>query len=98
MPKIELVQGDITEENTDAIINPTDYTFSLDGAISKKIVEKGGQKIKNDCAIRGTLNNVEMTQAAGELKCKQLVHVLSPHNSDECKTRIIERLQLVFSN
>ena len=98
MPKIELVQGDITEENTDAIINPTDYTFSLDGAISKKIVEKGGQKIKNDCAIRGTLNNVEMTQAAGELKCKQLVHVLSPHNIDECKTRIIETLQLVFSN
>ena len=98
MPKIELVQGDITEENTDAIINPTDHTFSLNDAISKKIVEKGGQKIRDDCATRGTLTNVEMTQAAGQLKCKHLVHVLFPQNIPECQTRIIESLHLVTNS
>ena len=45
-----MVQGDITEENTDAIINPTNNKFAFDGANSKKIVEKGGQQIMNDCA------------------------------------------------
>ena len=37
------------------IINPTDNKFSLVDAISKKIFEKGGQQIVNDCAKLVTL-------------------------------------------
>ena len=74
------MQGDITEENTDAIINPTDNKFALEGAISKKILEKGGRQIVNDCATLVSLKDFAMAKAVGQLKCKQVVHVLSPQN------------------
>ena len=41
-----MVQGDITEENTEAIINPTDNKFSLDGAISKKLSKREDSKFQ----------------------------------------------------
>ena len=90
-----MVQGAITEEDTEAIINPTDNKFSLDGAISKQIVKKGGQQISSDCAKLGTLKDVEMTKAEGQLKCKHLVHVLYPQDSGEFCKIIMKVLPLV---
>ena len=90
-----MVQCDLTEENTEAIVNPTESKFGLVGAISKKILEKDGQQIGNDFAKLGTLNDVRMTKAAGQLECKQLVHVLSPRSIFEIPLLFKQMLQFV---
>ena len=82
---IETAQGDITDEDTEAIINPTNTNFSTKGAISRAISKKGGREIDEDYAILKTLNGFAMTGSAGQLKCKQIVHLLSPQDINECK-------------
>lgn len=93
---IETVEGDITEENTEAIINPTDAKFSKYGAISSAIVNKGGYKIQEDFALLKELNGFAMTGAAGTLKCKQIIHLLSPQNINECQN--VAQLVLIFAS
>ena len=66
---IEVVQGDITDEATDAIVNPTDEKMGLTGNLSKAILAKGGQSIEMECKAIGTLKDVALT-SAGSLKCQ----------------------------
>lgn len=89
---IEILQGDITDEDTDAIANPTNTSFSLGGAIAKAISAKGGPQIGNDCAQLGTLSTCALSNAAGQLNCKHIVHVVSPQNINECQTLATELL------
>ena len=81
---IEVVQGNITDEATNAIVNPTDDKLGLTGSLSKAILDKGGTSIAAECKAIGTLNDVALT-SAGSLKCRHIVHVLSPSNTAECK-------------
>lgn len=86
--------GDLTEEETEAIVNPTNSKFESSDTM-KKILEKGGQQILDACNKLGTLEDVAMTAAGGQLKCKHVVHMLSPQSIIECQTIIKTLLSFV---
>ena len=76
---IEPVQGDITELNTDAIVNAANSKLQHGGGVAWAIVNKGGYSIQREsdklkfCPV----GNAVIT-TAGKLKAKYVIHAVGP--------------------
>jgi O-acetyl-ADP-ribose deacetylase (regulator of RNase III) len=77
--KIRLIQGDITEMDTDAIVNAANAQLILGGGVAGAIRTKGGSTIQEECdRIGGTsVGGAEMT-GAGKLKTRYVIHAVGP--------------------
>ena len=83
--KILLVRGDITEMDTDAIVNAANPTLMGGGGVDGAIHRKGGPKILEECKrIRATEwpNGLPTGKAVitsgGNLKAKYVIHTVGP--------------------
>ncbi|MEM3823627.1 MAG: O-acetyl-ADP-ribose deacetylase, partial [Candidatus Bathyarchaeia archaeon] len=83
--KIVLVQGDITEMDTDAIVNAANPSLMGGGGVDGAIHRKGGPKILEECKhIRATEypNGLPTGKAVitsgGNLKAKYVIHTVGP--------------------
>ena len=76
---IELVQGDITELATDAIVNAANTQLQLGGGVAGAIRRKGGPAIQADCDRHGPIRVGEAAiTTAGELKARHVIHAVGP--------------------
>jgi O-acetyl-ADP-ribose deacetylase len=81
---IELVQGDITDMTTDAIVNAANSQLSHGGGVAGAIVKKGGQVIQDESSIwvKAWGGEVSVGSAAitsgGKLKAKYVIHAVGP--------------------
>jgi O-acetyl-ADP-ribose deacetylase (regulator of RNase III) len=80
-----LVQGDITDQNTDAIVNAANPTLMGGGGVDGTIHRRGGPKIQEECKrIRATewLDGLPTGRAVitsgGNLKAKYVIHTVGP--------------------
>ena len=85
---IELVQGDITELETNAIVNAANSALQLGGGVAGAIARKGGAKIQEECdRIGGTFVGGAVITTGGNLKAKYVIHAVGPRygegNEDE---------------
>jgi O-acetyl-ADP-ribose deacetylase (regulator of RNase III) len=73
--KIQLLQGDITQLEVDAIVNSANNDFILGSGVSGAIHRLGGPEIQEECHKIGTrpLGSVATT-TAGKLKAKYIIH------------------------
>jgi len=83
--KVRLVQGDITEMETDAIVNAANPSLMGGGGVDGAIHRKGGPKILEECKrIRATEwpNGLPTGKAVitsgGNLKAKYVIHTVGP--------------------
>lgn len=83
--KLCLVQGDITEMDTDAIVNAANPSLMGGGGVDGAIHRKGGPKILEECKrIRATEwpNGLPTGKAVittgGNLKAKYVIHTVGP--------------------
>ena len=83
--EICLVQGDITEQNTDAIVNAANSALMGGGGVDGTIHRRGGPKIQEECKrIRATewLDGLPTGRAVitsgGNLKAKYVIHTVGP--------------------
>ena len=53
--KIRLVQGDITELDTDVIVNAANSQLILGGGVAGAISAKGGREIQAECNVKGPI-------------------------------------------
>lgn len=76
---IELAQGDITEMDTDAIVNAANAALQLGGGVAGAIRRKGGPKIQEECnKIGGTFVGGAVITTGGNLKAKYVIHAVGP--------------------
>ncbi len=76
---LELVEGDITELQVDAIVNPANEDLQLGGGVAGAVREKGGASIQDECdRIGGTPVGTAVMTGAGTLKAKQVIHAVGP--------------------
>ncbi len=76
---LQLVQGDITEMQTDAIVNAANAHLILGGGVAGAIRKKGGPKIQEECnKIGGTFVGGAVLTTAGSLKAKHVIHAVGP--------------------
>jgi O-acetyl-ADP-ribose deacetylase (regulator of RNase III) len=76
---LELLDGDITEMDTDAIVNAANAQLVLGGGVAGAISRKGGPSIQEECnAIGGTFVGGAAITTGGNLKAKHLIHAVGP--------------------
>ena len=76
---IKLVQGDITELNTDVIVNAANAQLILGGGVAGAIRRKGGAKIQEECnKIGGSFVGGAIITTGGKLKAKHVIHAVGP--------------------
>jgi O-acetyl-ADP-ribose deacetylase (regulator of RNase III) len=83
--KVCLVQGDITEMDTDAVVNAANPTLMGGGGVDGAIHRKGGPKILKECKrIRATewpdglQTGKAVITSGGNLKAKYVIHTVGP--------------------
>jgi O-acetyl-ADP-ribose deacetylase (regulator of RNase III) len=76
---LELVKGDITEMETDAIVNAANAQLILGGGVAGAIRQKGGSAIQQECdKIGGTFVGGAVITTGGNLKAKYVIHAVGP--------------------
>ncbi|HXX70953.1 MAG TPA: macro domain-containing protein [Candidatus Acidoferrum sp.] len=76
--KIEIRQGDLTEMDTDAIVNAANNDLKLGGGVAGAIRQKGGPQIQAQCDKIGTIpvGGAAIT-SGGRLRARHVIHQAS---------------------
>lgn len=76
--RIQIVQGDLTEMATDAIVNAANNDLQLGGGVAGAIRRKGGPEIQRECDAIGTIpvGGAAIT-SGGNLKARYVIHAAS---------------------
>jgi O-acetyl-ADP-ribose deacetylase (regulator of RNase III) len=76
---LELLDGDLTEMDTDAVVNAANAQLILGGGVAGAIKRKGGPEIQAECnKIGGTFVGGAVITTAGNLKAKHVIHAVGP--------------------
>ena len=77
--QLEILEGDITELEVDAIVNPANAQLQLGSGVAGAIRERGGPSIQEECnRIGGTPVGTAVMTGAGHLKAKRVIHAVGP--------------------
>jgi len=76
--KIKILQGDLTEQDADAIVNAANNDLQLGGGVAGAIRRKGGPAIQKEC---NQVGHIPLGEAAvtggGDLKARYVIHAAS---------------------
>jgi O-acetyl-ADP-ribose deacetylase (regulator of RNase III) len=76
--RIDILQGDITEMDCDAIVNAANNDLQLGGGVAGAIRRKGGSRIQDECDEIGTIPvGAAAITTGGELKARYVIHAAS---------------------
>ncbi len=81
--EIELIQGDITESDTDAIVNAANSHLVLGAGVAGAIRNKGGPSIQEECnAIGHCPVGGAIITGGGNLKARHVIHAVGPRQGE----------------
>jgi len=101
---LELIEGDITEMTTDAVVNAANAQLVLGGGVAGAIRKKGGPTIQQECNKKGgTFVGGAVITTGGNLKAKYVIHAVGPRmgegNEDEkLKNATLNSLKVADEN
>ncbi|NQE44727.1 [Protein ADP-ribosylglutamate] hydrolase [ANME-1 cluster archaeon GoMg2] len=97
---IELVVGDITDLEVDAIVNAANSRLKLGGGVAGAIRRKGGKIIQDECDKIGycPVGEARIT-TGGDVKAKYVIHAVGPvygegEEDDKLRTATLNSLKL----
>ncbi len=101
---LELLEGDITEMQTEAIVNAANARLVLGGGVAGAIRIKGGPRIQQECnRIGGTYVGGAVITTGGNLKAKYVIHAVGPRMGEgdedsKLKNATLNSLKLADEN
>jgi O-acetyl-ADP-ribose deacetylase (regulator of RNase III) len=100
--RIELVEGDITEQEVDAIVNAANSALVLGAGVAGAIASKGGPSIQRECDAHGAIEvGGAAITGAGDLPARYVIHAagMSPGGqADEQSVRSSVRRSLELAH
>ena len=92
--RIELVQGDITKQDTEAIVNAANSTLLGGGGVDGAIHRAGGAAILAECrCLGGCATGDAKITSGGHLVAKYVVHAVGPvyHDGQQGEAELLAR-------
>ena len=72
---LEITQGDITEQDTDAVVNAANNHLWMGGGVAGAIKRKGGEEIEREAVQQGPVDIGEVVvTSGGKLKARWVIH------------------------
>jgi len=102
--KIDILKGDITERQSDAIINTSNDMLILGSGLGGAIRAKGGDGIAEELSKHKSINIGEsVITSGGNLKTKYIIHMALSHfdepvNEDDIPQVLLNALRLANDN
>ncbi|NXN17590.1 PAR14 polymerase, partial [Indicator maculatus] len=90
----KVVEGDITKEAADVIVNITNKTFNLKTGVSKAILNGAGKAVEDECAQASQSNKSFITTQAGSLPCKKIIHFVAQENIKQLVSIVLQECEL----
>ena len=76
--RVDVLQGDLTQQDVDAIVNAANNDLELGGGVAGAIARAGGPEIQAECH---TIGSIDVGDAAittgGRLKARHVIHAAS---------------------
>lgn len=73
--KINIIQGDITEQRTDAIVNAANNNLWMGSGVAGAIKNRGGNEIEDEAVKKGPIDvGGAIATTAGKLKARYVIH------------------------
>ena len=101
---LELVEGDITEQESDAIVNAANSSLILGAGVAGAIRSKGGPTIQQECdQIGGSPVGGAVITTGGNLKAKHVIHAVGPRmgegeEDEKLKNATLSSLKVADNN
>ncbi len=99
-----LIQDDITEQTTDAIVNAANSILQMGGGVAGAIKRRGGPTIQEECnKIGSTKVGGAIITTGGNLPAKYVIHAVGPvhgevHEDEKLKDATLNSLKLADQN
>ncbi|MGW7489829.1 O-acetyl-ADP-ribose deacetylase [Streptomyces sp. NPDC054786] len=88
-PTLTLIQGDITEQSVDAVVNAANSSLLGGGGVDGAVHRRGGPEILAECRAlrashygRGLPTGQAVATTAGRLPARWVIHTVGPVHSD----------------
>ena len=101
---LELVQGDITNQTSDALVNAANVALQLGGGVAGAIRMRGGPSIQEECnKIYGIHVGGAVITTGGNLPAEYVIHAVGPtcgdnHGDEKLKDATLTSLMLADKN
>ena len=77
---LDVVEGDLTTQDVDAIVNAANNDLQLGGGVAGAIARAGGPEIQRECDRIGSIGVGEAAiTGGGRLKARHVIHAASMH-------------------
>lgn len=89
--QLRIVQGDITRESTDAIVNAANEHLTHGGGVAGAISRAGGRAIQEESTRKAPIATGEaVITTGGKLRARYVIHAVGPRGAGQESDRLLE--------